>query len=164
MRRSPNPWEKIRIGGIIESKRLIMVSILSMPDVPGIAGEVLSTMGNSDINVEFITEGRNIDGYADITFCVSSDYRDRLKELMKDLRERIKPKGEHWFENVSMIGIYGPHFREKPSIAGKMCKALGKAQINILGISTSISTVSCIIDGDKFDTAKEALLTIFSLP
>ncbi len=51
----------IKLGGIIESRGLIMVIIQSAPDEPGVAGKILKTVGENDINVEFISEGINID-------------------------------------------------------------------------------------------------------
>jgi aspartokinase len=141
-----------------------MVSIHSAPNQPGIAGKVLGLLGKNGINIEFITESCNIEGCADISFCFKSYHKEKVKQLLAELRRSVKFHGEKWFEEVAMIGIYGPHFREKPFIAGLLCSALGEGEVNILGISTSISTVSCIIDNDKIDEAKEAILTKFELP
>ena len=66
--------------------------------------------------------------------------------------------------NISSLTVYGPHFREKPAISGEMCSALGKADINILGISTSISSVCCLIKDEDFERAYGALLEVFQLP
>ena len=78
------------------------------------------------------------------------------------IRDRFQ--GERWYDDVAIIGIYGPHFREKPSIAGRMCSALGRRKVDILGISTSFSSVSCVINNNKTEEAKEAILSAFDLP
>lgn len=63
-----------------------------------------------------------------------------------------------------MLGIYGPHFREKPAIAALFCVLLGNAGINILNLSSSISTISAIIDVRDLEKAKRVLLSEFELP
>jgi aspartokinase len=67
-------------------------------------------------------------------------------------------------EQVSVIGIYGPHFREKPRLAAYFCQTLGKAGINILGLSSSISSISAVIVNDQLELARDALLKVFELP
>ena len=66
--------------------------------------------------------------------------------------------------NVSVIGIYGPHFREKPILAALFCKILGNAGINILGLASSISSISSVIASDQLHHAKNALLEEFEIP
>lgn len=157
-------YGKIKLGGIVESRNLVMVSIHSAPNQPGIAGKILGLLGKSGINIEFITESCNIEGCADISFCFKGYHKKEVKDLLEELRKSVEFRAEKWFEDVAMIGIYGPHFRERPFIAGLLCSALGEGGVNILGISTSISTVSCIINNDKIDEAKKSILTKFELP
>lgn len=66
--------------------------------------------------------------------------------------------------NIASLTVYGPHFREKPAISGEMCSTLGKANVNILGISTSISSVCCLIKDEEYYRAYDALLKVFQLP
>jgi aspartokinase len=63
-----------------------------------------------------------------------------------------------------MVSVFGPHFGELPGVAGVMFSALAKADINILAISTSISSLSCIIDSDRSDEAIQALQEAFDRP
>ena len=66
--------------------------------------------------------------------------------------------------NVSLLSIFGPDFRERPNIAGVFFSALAAQGINILAVSTSISTLSCLIDGDRLDDAVAAICDVFELP
>jgi len=159
-----NMQDKITIGGIIESRNLIMISILSAPNQPGIAGKILTYLGNQTINVEFITESGNASGGADISFCIHSDFRAQILNHLDELKNLVQAQISKWIDNVAILTIYGPHFREKPAVAGRMCAALGSFGINILGISTSISSVSCVIDNAKIELAKTALMQFFQLP
>lgn len=155
---------KQKIGGILESSDLIMVSILSAPNQPGVAGKVLTCFGQNQINVEFITESENLEGTADITICFKSDYQNKVRKLLSEMRGIVRARGDKWQDDITILVVYGPHFKEKPAIAGKVCEQLGKYAINILGISTSISSISCVISSSKLKDAKMALLEAFELP
>jgi len=156
--------EKIKIGGILETTGLTMVSILSAPNQPGVAGKVLMVLGKNNINIEFITESENLEGTADITFCFKSADRAKVRQLLAGMRGIVRARGDKWYDNIAILVVYGPHFREKPTISGKMCEQLGKYNINIIGISTSISSISCIVREEDLDRAKDALLEAFELP
>jgi len=66
--------------------------------------------------------------------------------------------------NVSLVSVFGPDFRERPAIAASVFEAMASADINIMAISTLISTVSCLIDGSRVDDAAVALRERFALP
>lgn len=155
---------KVTIGGVIENYPVLMISVLSAPNLPGIAGKVLSQLGDWNIPIEFITESANIDGKADITFCVQKRYYSLLKANLDLLKNLIGAATSELIDNVAIISVYGPHFREKPAIAGRFCSALGALGINILGISTSISSVSCVINAEQIPKAREAIQSVFRLP
>ena len=143
----------MKIGGLIEQGHLVMYTVTSLKDQPGSAGRVLKMFAQENINIQYITEGTCQHDYAVIAFCIDADDSKRVDELLK---ENI--------EYVSILGIYGPHFREKPGIAAIFCSVLGEASVNILGISSSISTISCVIDVREAEKAKEVILSRFELP
>lgn len=153
----------MKIGGIIEQRHLALYTIAALKDKPGKVAEVLDAFAESSINLAYISETVDREGNANLAFCVDCDDKEKVDTIIKDKTKIIS----HYIrktENVAMLGIYGPHFREKPAIAVKFFKLLGKTDINILGISSSISTISCIIDIQALDKAKTALLTYFELP
>ena len=63
-----------------------------------------------------------------------------------------------------MLSVFGPDFRQRAGIAGIAFDALGRAGVNILAVSTSISTITCLVRQDHFDTALAALQKAFALP
>jgi aspartokinase len=65
---------------------------------------------------------------------------------------------------AAIVSIFGPDFRERPGIAGTMFDALAAEEINILAISTSISTVSCVIESAALEAALNSLRKTFDLP
>ncbi|MBO8129951.1 MAG: ACT domain-containing protein [Candidatus Marinimicrobia bacterium] len=155
---------KIKISGIVKIKDLVLISVLGVSDRPGIAGEVMSALGENNINVVYISEGSNADDSADIYFCIKKDDLDKVKNILKDYFEKIKTRDIKYDTDVVIIGVYGPHFREKPAIAGRFFRALGSEHVNILSISTSISTISCVISKNDLDRTKKAIDKVFEIP
>ena len=155
---------KVKIGGIIQTKQLAQVGVMSAPDQPGLAGKILSALGKENINIQFIVQSVDLSGRGSIIFCI--DQKD-LKESLRALSQ-IQPfvgfeKVIHQ-SPVAIISVFGPHFREKPAIAGTMFSALGNSGINILAISTSISTLSCVIEEALLPEAVKAVSEAFELP
>jgi len=153
----------MKIGGIVEQRHLTLYSIASIKNKPGSVAEVLSAFAIERINLAYITEAVDKEGNAVLSFCVDCDDKDKVDLVIKN-KTRVISRHISKIENVGMVGIYGPHFREKPAIAMRLFDVLGKAKINILGISSSISTISCVVDIQELDSAKEALLSYFELP
>jgi aspartokinase len=153
----------MKIGGIVEQGNLILYSITSLKDIPGAAGRILKLFAFDKINLQFITEGSLHKEYAFMSFCVDSEDGQRVDDLLHS-QDEFQSHLIRKREFVCMLGVYGPHFREKPGIAALFCSTLGEAGVNIMGISSSISTISCVIDVRDLEKAKEATLTKFELP
>ncbi len=155
---------KLKIGGILSQHGLVMLKLLGIPNEPGSAGRLLSVLGDANINLYFIAECEDRERQGNITICVAADQEEEalrlLAEYSRDWDEIILSSDRA----ISALTIYGPHFREKPVISGTMCATLGKHKINILGISTSISSICCLIWDRDYDRAYSALLDVFTLP
>ena len=153
----------MKIGGLVEQGNLVMYTVASLSDQPGVAGHVLNILAEAQINLEFITEISYRDNSAVMSFCIDADYMDTADKLIHKNVE-VKSLKISKIEYVSILGVYGPHFREKPGIAAIFCSILGESDVNILGISSSISTISCIIVVRDIEKAKTILLSRFELP
>jgi aspartate kinase len=154
----------MKIGGIVENHDLTLYRITSLIDEPGAAGAVLKIFAQNNINIEYISESSAANGSAVMAICIKSNVSDKLDKLLqadKVLLGHLKIKK---IEYVMALGIYGPHFREKPFLAAKFCMILGDANVNILGISSSISSISVIIKSSEVELAKKALLKEYELP
>jgi len=154
----------MKIGGLIENRDLTLYRITTLQDVPGSAGIILKFYARRDINLEFITKSSALDGNSVMVICIKNSFVPQVDAFMDDNREAVSPYHIHKTENVATLGIYGPHFREKPAIAARFCSLLGSAGINILGISSSISSVCCVIDQQNLEKGKTAILQRFELP
>ena len=155
---------KVKIGGLVENRNLTLYRLTTVSDQPGAAGEILQAFAVNKVNLEYLTESSTVKGFAVMAICVNVQMAaiiDRIFYSDKKYSETLSIKKE---ENVSVIGIYGPHFKEKPQLAAKFCQILGQAGINILGLSSSISSISAVIANDELEDARNALLKVFELP
>ena len=99
-----------------------------------------------------------------MTICIYPKDAKEAVEIIKSQKNGNNQQNVEEIPNISSLTVYGPHFREKPAISGEMCSTLGKTNVNILGISTSISSICCLIKDEDFDRAYDALLKVFQLP
>lgn len=155
---------KIKIGGIMQNKNLAQISLLNLTNQPEIAGQIFSLLGQEGINVQFIVQATEAVEKSHIVFCIDQKDLEKTIDIFKK-----KPFGGESrqiipYHPVAIVSIFGPHFREKPAIAGRMFSALSTAGINILAISTSISTLSCVIPESFLSLAVQVLSETFELP
>jgi aspartokinase len=155
---------KIKIGGIMQTTGLAKVGVMSIPDRPGIAGKIMSALGSTEINVQFIVQCIDNLGNDQVVFCISEEELELAGDLLEEVKQEVGGEQVIQRPNVAIISIFGPDFRERPGIAGTMFSALGDRDINILAISTSISTLSCVIDADRLQDAVAAMRQTFDLP
>lgn len=155
---------KIPVGGILQLRDLTMMEVLGLPNRPGYAGKILTLLGDAEINLHFIAECEDSRGLANIAICIDPEREQEAANIVHLYEKTDDSVTIIRRPHVSVITVYGPHFREKPAICGNMCAALGEKDINILGISTSISSVCSVVADQDFEQAYEGLLTVFSLP
>jgi aspartate kinase len=155
---------KIKIGGIMQTTGLAKVGVMSIPDRPGTAGHIMDAMGRRGINVQFIVQCIDIHNNDHVVFCISEEDLEGAEDILGTVKEELGAEQVIQRKNVAVLSIFGPDFRERPGIAGAMFSALGSRDINILAISTSISTLSCVIDADRLGEAVSAMRETFDLP
>ena len=151
-------------GGVMHSTGLVEMEMMSIPDQPCTAGKIMKALGEKGINVQFIVQCIDAQNNDQVAFCVSEDQLEPANEILEQLRRDMGTGKIVLRSNMALISIFGPDFRERPGIAGTMFSALCKRDINILAISTSISTLSCVIDADRLDDAIAVMYETFDLP
>jgi aspartate kinase len=156
--------KRIKIGGILQNRELAKIGIMSIPDRPGVAGAIFSALGERGVRCPFIVHNIDLNSLDNIVICVP---RKQLKAALVELetiKETTGAKEVVHTGEVGMVTIFGPHFGERAGISGVMFSALASVGINILAISTSISSLSCIIDVDDMDKAVQVIEQAFELP
>jgi aspartate kinase len=155
---------KVKAGGIIRNERLAKVGIMSAPDRPGLAADILRALAAASINTQFIVQCADQQKNSHIVLCVSDEDSEAALAALQPLRDSVQPQEIIHQHNVAVVSVFGPDFREKPAVAASVFSAMASVGINIMAISTSISTVSCLIDGQRVDDAIVALREHFDLP
>jgi aspartate kinase len=156
--------EKIRIGGIMQNAHLSLLNVTAVPDRPGIAAAILSGLGDRSINVQFIVQCIDQSERDQVALCVDRDDVESASEIVNAIAPEIEAGKVVTVSEAAIVSIFGPDFRERPGIAGRMFQALAERDINIMAISTSISTVSCVIQSDDLEEGLIALRETFDLP
>ena len=156
--------EKIRIGGIMQNAHLSLLNVTSVPDRPGIAAAILGGLGEQGINVQFIVQCIDQNRQDQVAVCVDRDDIETAIQIAANLAPNLDAGQVVSQPKAAIVSIFGPDFRERPGIAGTMFDALAQKGVNILAISTSISTVSCVIESEQLETALLALQDTFELP
>jgi len=155
---------KAKIGGIMRNDRLARISVLSIPDRPGVAAELLDSVGRRGLNVHFIVQCIDAKQRGHLVICVDRGDLASCREAVQRVLPALQAEDYECDSHAASIAIFGPDFRERPMVAATMFRTLASAGVNILAISTSISTVTCIIDAADISQAEKALQKTFQLP
>jgi aspartokinase len=156
--------ERIKVGGIMESDGRAVVKVMSCPDRSDIAGLLLGVLGDRNINIEFLVQSFDLDGFANFALCIDRKDLEAAIGCLEAIKPSLEAKVISYNPDVAVISVFGPHFREKPKIAGIMFSALASVGINSIAISTSISSVSCVVDAGDAEAAVDALNEAFEAP
>lgn len=155
---------KIRIGGIMQNAHLSLMNVTAVPDRPGIAAAILGELGRRGINVQFVVQCIDQSMQDQLAVCVDRDDGESALDAVSRVAPDLEAGQVISYPEVAIVSIFGPDFRERPGIAGTMFDALAARGINIMAISTSISTVSCVIESDELESALDSLRETFDLP
>lgn len=148
--------EKMLIRGVARDNNVARLSIIGVPDAPGIAFKVFSALAKSKINVDIILQSIGREGTKDISFTVALDHKLEAMKVLDSMKEIIRADKITCDDNVSKVSVVGAGMQSNPGVAAKMFEALSEAQINIQMISTSEIKISVLIsraDSEKALTA-----------
>ncbi len=155
--------ERAAITGVAYNRDEAKVTILGIPDHPGIAANVFGPVANAEINVDVIVQNISEQGYTDITFTVPrSDYAATMK-LLKTTCGKMQARDVIGDNTVAKVSIIGVGMRSHTGIARKMFETLAKESINIQMITTSEIKVTVVIEERHVDRAVQSLHREFGL-
>lgn len=155
--------EQARISGIAFNRDEAKLTMLGVPDKPGIAYQILADIADSNIEIDMIIQNIGADGLTDFTFTVHrNDYKKALEVLQTKAKslEIREVRGDNRIAKVSVVGV---GMRSHAGIASTMFKTLAHENINIQMISTSEIKISVVIDEKYLELAVRALHVAFDL-
>lgn len=151
------------IKGVTLERNVSKISLIRVPDRPGIAYKILSPLADSAINVDMIIQNASIDGYADFTFTVPTTELEKAKDLIGGIAEEIGALEMLAANNIVKVSAVGIGIKTNPGVAARMFKSLSEEGINIEMISTSEYRISCIIEEKYGELAVRAVHKAFNL-
>ena len=156
--------EKIKIGGIMQSDGRSLIRMMSVPGNPGAAGGVVGALGEAGINIELLVESFDLDEAANFAMVIAQKDLDHALSVLEEVKAMVGGRAISYNPDVAVISVFGPHLREKPRIPGLFFSTLASAGIVPLAIATSISSVSCVLEGPLLEAAVGALTGVFDAP
>jgi len=152
------------IAGIAFNRDEAKMTILGVPDMPGIAYQILGPVAESNIDVDMIIQNVGQDGLTDFTFTVhQDDMKKTLAILNEKVKDHVKAREISGDNKIAKLSIVGVGMRSNVGVASKMFRTLAEEGINISTISTSEIKISVILEEKLLDKAVKSLHKIFDL-
>jgi aspartate kinase len=154
---------KNKVRGVTFDLDVAKITIVGIPDKPGVATSLFEPLVESNINVDTIVQNASIQGITDLTFSVSREDVERTLMIILPVAESIKAQKVVHSENLAKVSIVGVGMQNAPGYAARMFRTLYDAGVNIELITTSEIRITCIVDEDKIPLAVRSLHRAFEL-
>jgi len=156
--------EQELVSGIAYSRDEAKITLLRVPDRPGVAAGIFGPLADANINVDMIVQNVSEGGDAtDMTFTVSKGDFERAKQVIESNKDELKYAGLIADSNVVKVSVIGVGMRSHAGIAQRMFRALAEKGINIQVISTSEIKISVLVAEEYTELAVRSLHTAYGL-
>jgi aspartate kinase len=151
------------ISGIAHDTSEAKVTLLGVPDQPGVAAAVLRPLAEASINVDMIVQNVSAEGHTDISFTLPEADLRRTEEILDGVSRRLSAAGVVSDREIAKVSLIGAGMKSDPGVAADMFEALADAGVNIEIISTSSIRISCVVRQDLVLLAVDAVHARFEL-
>ena len=156
--------EQAIISNVAHNRDEAKITVLGVPDRPGIAFAILGPIAEANIDVDMIIQNASTDGMTDFSFTVHrSEYQRAMKILESKVKPDIKARGVQGDDHIAKVSLVGIGMRTHAGIAARMFEALAKEGINLQMISTSEIKTSVVVDEKYMELAVRVLHKTFEL-
>ncbi len=152
-----------KVRGIAQDLNVAKVTVVGVPDRPGIATAIFESLAQASISVDTIVQNASVNGITDLTFTVARSDLSKAMQIVEPVARSIGAKGCVSDAKRAKVSIVGTGMQNTPGYAARMFKALYQAGINIELITTSEIRITCIIDETKVAEAVRTLHEAFEL-
>lgn len=152
-----------KVRGIAHDTDVAKVTVLGVPDRPGIAAAIFEPLAEAGISVDTIVQNASVERITDLTFTVGRNDLGRAMGLIEPLARSIGARGCVNDPNLAKVSIVGTGMVSSPGYAARMFRALHDAGVNIELITTSEIRITCIIGEEYVETAVKSLHHAFEL-
>lgn len=149
--------EQAEVVGVSSDRKIAKVTLIDVPDRPGLAAEVFRDLAARSINVRLVIQGATAEGLARMTFVLDDEYVEGAAGLVEDWKSRGLAASGVVDRDVAKISIVGSRLASTPGLAARMFSVLAREGINIDCISSSEMKIACVIADAHVDEAVRAV-------
>ena len=157
------PMESPVISGIAFNRDEAKLTLLGVPDVPGVAASILAPIGDANIEVDMVVQNVGENNTTDFTFTVHKNDYERACELLEQVKNDLKAREMRGDKDICKVSVVGVGMRSHAGVASTMFKTLAAESINIQMISTSEIKISVVVEEKYLELAVRALHAAFDL-
>ena len=155
--------EKEVVSGVTYDRDQAKITIVNVPDKPGIAARLFTPISDQNIVVDMIIQNASVEGFTDLTFTVPKKDMKEVQAILKKVAKEIGANRIEYDENISKVSMVGVGMKSHAGVASRMFAALASEGINILMISTSEIKISCVVESKYTELAVRVLHDAFHL-
>jgi aspartate kinase len=155
--------EREVISGITYDRDQAKITVVHVPDKPGVAASLFTPLSEHNISVDMIIQNASAEGFTDLTFTVSKKEMKEAQKIVEATAKAVGAKKVEVDDDVAKVSIIGVGMVSHSGVAAKMFKTMANESINIMMISTSEIKISCIIHRKYTELAVTALHDAFGL-
>jgi aspartate kinase len=155
--------EKVVVSGVSLNEKEAKITIVGVPDRPGVAAQIFETISDEKVLVDMIIQNIGEHGHSDISFTVPENEMKRAVAVGEALKDDLGAKEVRADDKIAKVSAVGVGMRSHSGVAAKMFKSLAEEGINIEMISTSEIKISCVVAADRGHDALRALHSAFDL-
>jgi len=155
--------DRNRVRGVAAELGVAKLTVLGVPDRPGVAAAIFEPLSEAGISVDVIVQNVSTHGHTDLTFTVSEAEASKSLKLVEPAAVEVGAGGVSHAGGLAKVSLVGTGMLGTPGIAARMFRTLAEAGINIEMISTSEIRITCIVRRDHAEPAARALHSAFQL-
>ncbi|MEO7378018.1 MAG: aspartate kinase [Nakamurella sp.] len=159
------PMEAALITGVAHDRSEAKVTVVAVPDHPGVAAKIFRTIATAEVDVDMVVQNvsRGAEGRTDITFTLPKADGERAVAALNRNRAELGFSSIIYNDLVGKVSLIGAGMRSHPGVIATFCEALAEAEVNIDIISTSEIRISVLVKDSELDVAVKALHAAFEL-
>ncbi|HEX6539352.1 MAG TPA: aspartate kinase [Candidatus Dormibacteraeota bacterium] len=161
--RHPRMEERQKVRGIAHETDVAKVTLLRVPDRPGVAASTFGPFGDAGINVDIIVQNVSHSGTTDLSFTIAQSDLKSARALLEGVARAVGAEGYEATSDIAQVSVIGTGIRGTPGMFAKIFRTLAESGINIQMISSSEIDITCIIDRASVREAVRALHQAFEL-
>ncbi|MDX6415136.1 MAG: aspartate kinase, partial [Gaiellaceae bacterium] len=159
----PKLLEKAIISGVTHDTSEAKLTILAVPDQPGVAARVFRALADAGVNIDMIVQNVSAEGLTDISFTLPKSDLAVATPVLDTVCSEVGAAGLSQDSDIAKVSLVGAGMRSHPGVAADMFEALADAGINLEIISTSSIRISCVVRAADVERAVRAVHDRFQL-